>query len=301
MKDNQTDWHREMRAKRKKWAEREKSRGKVRVEVYRVDAILLRKGWRPKCAGTVTKRGKIGNVPSIRSLRNLVFVLNNSDIRMRSMLTLTMTPLCHGLCPPHVHRYAMKLCLQRLRDKGIRDYVWVREFQKNGSVHWHVFTSKQVCSPGRVNEDLSTDWSNWWADVYWKRLIGTPKDDKFRKKFSVSEWHMRNGNRKDFRGCCRFEELRTEAAGRYAAKEGAKRFQKLAPVEWLDEGGAWWRPSKTIKCTPICEELIDSDVLETTKIEIKGKTEEIAYKLQQNLGLKILSKNQVRSNLTLTP
>ena len=288
MSNSHSDWHREMAAKQRKWAAKKDRRGQVLVDVYRVDAILMRKGWRPKCAGTVTKRGKIGNVPSSRSLRNLVFVLNNSDIPMRSMLTLTMTPLAHKLVPPHVHRHAMKLCLQRLRDKGIRDYVWVREFQKNGSVHWHVFTSKQVGSPGQVNEDLSFDWRHWWADLYWKKLISPATLPGAKKCHKLSEWHMRHGNRNDFKGCCRFEELKTEAAGRYAAKEGAKRFQKLAPIEWLDEGGAWWRPSKSITCTPICEEWIHSSMLEVTEVEIKGKAESIAYKLQQNLGLKIL-------------
>ena len=286
------DWQQEMEVKARRWESRKQRRGKVRVEVYRVDAILLRKGWRPKCAGTVSERGKIGNVPSSRSLRNLVFVLNNSDIPMRSMLTLTMSPLCHKLCPPHVHRYAMKLCLQRLRDKGIRDYVWVREFQKNGSVHWHIFTSATVGSPGEVNEEMSHDWTQWWCDLYWNKLLDKPKIKSIAKRWKISEWNMRNGNRKDFLGATRFEELKTEAAGRYAAKEGAKRFQKLAPVEWLDEGGAWWRASKTIKCTPIKEEWIDSDRLETTTIEIKKKPEEIAYKLQQNLGLKILSESK---------
>lgn len=285
-------WHADMDRRARARADKKQPRGMVRVEVYRVDAILLRKTWTPKCAGTVTKRGTIGNVPSSRSLRNLVFVLNNSDIQMRSMLTLTMTPLCHKLCPPHVHRYAMKLCLQRLRDKGIKDYVWVREFQKNGSVHWHIFTSKQVGAPGEVNEELSHEWRNWWTDVYWKRIISPSKVPEIRKKHKISEWHMRNGNGMDFGGSCRFEELKTEAAGRYAAKEGAKRFQKLAPVEWLDEGGAWWRASKTIKCTPISEEWIKSDRLETTTMTIKDRTEEIAYKLQQNLGLKILSEKK---------
>lgn len=271
---------------------RKGKRGLVRVEVYRVDALLMRKAWRPKCAGTKSKRTKIKGFLTMKSRRNLVFTLNNCTPRMRSMLTLTMSPLCHDLVPPRVHRHAFKLALQRLRDKGIRDYVWVREFQKNGSVHWHVFTSLKVGESGEVNEELSRDWSSWWADVYWKNLIRKAELPEAKKRHRMSEWHMRNGNGGDFLGCCRFEELRTEAAGRYAAKEGSKTIQKVASDDWIDEGGAWWRASKSVKCVPIGEEWVEPSELSTTTIEIKGKPEEIAFTLQQNLGLKIISKRK---------
>lgn len=289
MSENQSDWLRKMASKQKKWDANSHNRGKVRVEVYRVDAILLRKGWRPKCAGTKTRRSKIGNTMSIRSRRNLVFTLNNCTPRMRSMLTLTMSPLCHELCPPRVHKHALKLALQRLRDKGIEDYVWVREFQKNGSVHWHIFTSFRAGESGEVNEELSSDWSRWWSDLYWKKLITPATLPEASKRHKLSEWHMRHGNGGDFLGSCRFEELVTEAAGRYAAKEGSKTIQKLMPMTWFDSGGAWWRQSKSLTCEPICEEWINSSMLEVTEVEIKGKAESVAYKLQQNLGMKILS------------
>lgn len=296
----ESDWNRKNRDRTDKIRAEVAQSARVLVDVYRVDAILLRKGWRPACAGTKTHRGKVKGYLSSRSRRNLVFKLNNSDVRMRSMLTLTMSPLCHGLVPPHVHRYAFSLVLQRLRDKGIRDYIWVREFQQNGSVHWHVFTSLQVGSPGQINEELSFEWRDWWCDLYWRKIIGEPKTKKAKKKFRLSEWHMRNGNRDDFKGACRFEELKTEAAGRYAAKEGSKTVQKLCPAIWLDAGGSWWDCSKTIKCTPISRARIDSSRLQTTSIEIKGATEEIAFTLQQNLGLKLLTERKRKSRLPLT-
>lgn len=266
--------------------------GRAQLTVYRVDAIVNRRGWTPSCAGHVSERGKIGGAPSSRSLRNLVFVLNNSDIRMESMLTLTMTPLCHQKCSPAMHRKACKLALQRLRDQGIRDYVWVREFQKNGSVHWHIFTSETVGAPGDVNHELSHDWRMWWCSLYWDKIIGESKVPKIKKRHAISRARMERGNGKDFHGSCRFEQLKSEAAGRYAAKEGAKRFQKHAPGKWKNEGGAWWRASKSIVCTPIKEVYVPGSTLETVTIKIKNQPVEVAYKLQQNRGLKILSGEQ---------
>lgn len=292
MAENRPEWMDRLEARLRTQAAKSRRKGQCRVDVYRVDAVLLRKGWKPKCAGTKTKRSKIGNTMSFRSRRNLVFTLNNCTPNMRSMLTLTMSPLCHELLPPKVHKHAFKLALQRLRDKGIKDYVWVREFQKNGSVHWHVFTSIKVGESGEVNVEMSRDWINWWSDLYWKKLIRPATLPEAKKRHKLSEWHMRNGNGKDFLGCCRYEELMTEAAGRYAAKEGSKTIQKVMPKDWLDAGGAWWRQSKTIKCEPITQSWIDSDMLKTTTVTIKGKPEDIAYTLQQNLGLKLLSKDK---------
>ena len=271
---------------------------RARVDVYRIDAVIDRRGWTPACAGTVSERGKIGNVPSSRSLQNLIFRLNNCDVPMRSMLTLTMTPLCHNLVPPAVHRKAFRNnALQRLRDMKVRDWLWVREFQGNGSVHWHVFTALDVGAPGQVNEDLSHDWSIWWSALYWDRLITSPANKDHAKRRKISRARMERGNFKKFKGCCRWEQLKTEAAGRYAAKEGAKRFQKKAVGEWEHEGGAWWRSNKGMTCTPIRQEYVYTKDLASRTVDLPdGKQIDVAYKLQQSLGLKLLTRSQRRKN-----
>lgn len=265
---------------------------RAQVTVYRTDAVVNRRSWTPACAGTVGERGKIGAAPSSRSLRNLVFTLNNCDVPMRSMLTLTMSPLCHQLAEPGMHRKAFKLALQRLRDTGIRHWVWVREFQSNGSVHWHVFTERSVAKPGDVNEDMTRDWIDYWSSLYWDRIHKYTGNVKaFAAKLKRSRWHMENGNGGDFRGCCRFEELKTEAAGRYASKEGAKRFQKIAPGDWMLEGGGWWRAARCVECTPIKTAYVNADSLSTQSVTIgNGNKIDVAMKLQYSLGLKLLGK-----------
>lgn len=264
----------------------------VKLDVYRTDAVVVR-SYKPKCAGTIGERGAIGGAPSRRSLQNLVFLLNNSDVPFVSMLTMTMTPDVHKLCTVKEHRRALANALQRLRDRGISQYCWVREFQGNGSVHWHVFTDKTVGSPGEVNSDLSRDWCEYWASLYFDRII--PHSElALKKRISVGENRkkqrdrnkMETGNNAEFLGCCRFEQLRTDAAGRYAGKEGAKRFQKLAPGKWQNGGGAWWRASRGVKCTPIKRVAVPADTIESTSIDIGGKEVDVAYRVQFSRGLK---------------
>ena len=151
----------------------------------------------------------------------------------------------------------------------------VREFQGNGSVHWHVFTTVRVAEPGEVCSRSSVEWSKWFASYYQK--LGAS---------AACVRKMTHGNGSDFIGCCRFEQLQTEAAGRYAGKEGAKRFQKLAPRKWRD-GGAWWRASRNVTATPIETVEVAADDLTSSVIQNERGTFDIAHRIQFSLGLKL--------------
>lgn len=240
---------------------------------YRTDAVLER-SYRPACADSSGGNGVVSGEPSKRSLQNLCFLLNNCDVPMSSMLTLTMTPQVHRQHSPSVHKSALKASLERLRKRGTGQYCWVREHQENGSVHWHIFTDDEVGEPGEINEGLTRDWIDWFAGYYEQRNAN-----------AKSVRNMKNGNFGDFRGCARFESLKTEAAGRYAGKEGAKRFQKQAPVKWRKAGCAWWRASRGVKCTPI--ETIDvlSSTVQGRIVTINGVEREVAFKVQFNQGV----------------
>lgn len=247
---------------------------------YRNDAVLQR-SYRPACAGTVTAScGTVGSRPSKRSLQRLVFILNNCDVPMQSMLTITMQKEVSRRNSVSVHRKTLSLALQRLRDTGVDQYVWVREFQeKTRSVHWHIFVDSKVSSKkGGVNKDLSKRWSRWMVNRY--QRSGWCSDSAAHKMMMDAQ--------DGFVGCCRFERLRKDAAGSYAGKEGSKRFQKRAPKRW-QSGGRWWAASQTVVCTPTGTKKVSSERLSQATIRINGKEFTTAHKIQFGMGMKLAS------------
>jgi hypothetical protein len=254
--------------------------GRVSVTRYRTDAIVNR-NWNGKAPDPFleNKRGEIGSEPSSKSLKNLVFLLNNSDVIFDRMVTLTLCPEANDL-PVESHKNALRASLERLRRWKVSQYCWVREFQASGSVHWHIFTSggKFTDLPsGAIDKEASRDWSKWWAGVY--RKMGVPDCSGLR--------FMADGDGKGFLGSVRVERLRSDAGGRYAGKEGAKRFQKVPPEKWQLNGGAWWRGSRGITCTPIETTVIDAVELKAATVTINGEPKEIAYRMQYGLGVKL--------------
>lgn len=251
-----------------------KRREVYQLEQYRTDGVVLR-SWTPSAAIEADRspRGDIGAAPSRKSLQRLVFVLNNCDTPMASMLTLTMTPQVNAAHSVEEHRQSIKAVLQRLRRDGVGQYCWVREFQRNEGVHWHVFTDLHVGDAGEINPILSGDWSHWWAKYFRKKNASV---ESYRK--------MIHGDGRGFQ-CCRFEQLRTDAGGRYAGKEGAKRFQKVPPKRWRQNGGAWWRASRGITCTPIRTVAVAADSLEWVQFKLPdGSTLETPLKVQFSKG-----------------
>ena len=254
------------------------TRKKSELKLYRTDAVLVR-SYTPACAGTKSASANIGEKMSTRSTRNLIFILNNSDVPMRSMLTFTMTPEVNDAASVKQHRKIFKNALQHLRDKHCSQYVWVREFQENESLHWHIFAAFD-CEPtsGDVDEHLTTHWSNWFCNQYQKLFPG------------LDYTYMRHGNGSDFFGCVRVEKLRSDAAGRYAGKEGGKRLQKSPPEKWKQGGGAWWRNSKGLTCSVLDRVIVDVAEIDCGKIVANGKVLEVPYRVQFNASKKFGSR-----------
>ena len=242
------------------------------VQQYRTDAVVVSRSWKPACAHQATQRGRIGGRPSAKSLNNLVFKLNNCDVPMQSMITITMADEVSRRNSVEFHQATLKAALQKLRRDGVNQYCWVREFQKNGSVHWHIFTDLVVGAAGEVNRELSTLWQWWMVDRYRQGWINQRCIDD-----------MTSPGKDGFVGCIRVEQLHGDIGGRYAGKEGSKRFQKIAPKRWRD-GGAWWRASRNVQCTPEGIKRLSVEALEHAEIKINGKTRHIPYRVQFNRG-----------------
>lgn len=269
-----------------------------RLVCFRTDAVYVREGWTPKCAGTVTEGKEIGGKPSRRSLQNLVFLLNNSDDLSRCMVTLTVHPWVEAAFSVVVHKRALEAYLQFSRRRGWGQYVWVREFQSIGSVHWHVFHSFECKASGddavgaEVDLELSKEVSLWWAEYYGKKTscercgVGAFADcEALGGECGRALRRMSASRSRDFVGACRVESLRDSAAGRYAGKEGAKRFQKEAPAKW-QKAGAWWRGSRGIKCTPTKQVMVPFETLASSVIEVNGLVIDNVWRLQFSRGLK---------------
>ena len=255
-----------------------KANNRVTIVRYRVDAVVSR-SYTPSCAGTITKgSGTISGVPTQKSLNSLCFVLNNSDKRFETMITATMARSVHRNNSVDLHKRALRAMLERLRrEKESSQYCWVREHQENGSVHWHVFTDAATQAEGMIDYERTKEWSKWLARFY--RKSGRVSDQDY--------YHMANGDGTgDFLGCTRYERLQTDAPGRYAGKEGAKRFQKIAPKKWRKSGCAWWRCSSNVVCTPIETVLVSPKHLSGVMItNDEGGEFEVLFKVQRNKGL----------------
>lgn len=242
------------------------------VQQYRTDGVVVSRSYTPACAHQPTERGSIGGRPSKRSLNRLVFLLNNCDNIMQSMFTITMADEVSKRNSVEFHKGTLKAAIQKMRRDGINQYCWVREFQANGSVHWHVFTDLKVGVPGAVNIELTQHWSRWMVERYRQGWI----NDRCAS-------NMTRRGKDGFEGCVRVEQLHGDIGGRYAGKEGSKRFQKIAPKRWRD-GGAWWRASRNVQCTPGDIKRLAVESLDHAEVKINGKTRYIPYRVQFNKG-----------------
>ena len=211
------------------------------IDKYRNDAVVIRT-YKTNRKINPPSDHKVGKMPSRKSLNKLVFKLNNCDVPMTTMHTLTVHDRVAKFITPEIGKALLHASLQKLRRRRASQYVWVREFTKKGNVHWHIFSDYKTSAGDEVDKAESVRWSCWFSDRC-RHVTGDMVGLEFAYRL------MAEGNGKDFNGCVRVERLRDDAAGRYAGKEGAKRFQKMAPPGW-EQAGRWWGASRSLVCTP---------------------------------------------------
>lgn len=247
------------------------------IEKYRTDAIVIRTYTATRKI-TPPEDNSVGGRPSKKSLSRLVFILNNCDQPMKTMHTLTFQSRVAKFLMPEVASAMLKDSLRKLKNEGASNYVWVREFTRKGTVHYHIFSDFETQSNDEVDVDLSRRWSKWWARMTRRRtgdIVGL--DEHYSS--------MESGNGADFAGCVRVERLRDDAAGRYAGKEGAKRFQKVAPPGW-ESAGRWWGKSKSVECTPLGRVQVRTSSLKGASVELAdGSSIDVPFKNQFGRGL----------------
>ena len=246
------------------------------IDKYRNDAVVVRT-YKTTRQVVPPNDHTIGGKPSKKSLSRLVFLLNNCDVPMTSMHTLTFQLRVAKILMPDVSVGMLKDALKRLRKEGGKNYVWVREFTKKGAVHYHIFSDYEQKSKDEVDVVQSKEWSRWWARMTRRRtgdLVGLDKQYRL----------METGNGKDFLGCVQVERLRDDAAGRYAGKEGAKRFQKVAPPGW-EKSGRWWANSQGLTCTPLRRCQVRTSSLKSSNVILpNGVCLDVPFKNQFGRG-----------------
>lgn len=193
---------------------------------------------------------------------------------MQSMMTVTMTPeVCNLASVPQHFAFREATC-KRLKYQGYKNFVWVREFTEADVIHWHYFLENKVAAPYQINLELCADWSRWMVNYYHTRIAMSERDRHY----------MANGNNDDHYGCCRWEGLGSDAGGRYAGKEGGKRYQKESPERFQPFGGRWHGTIGEVKCTKIASKKVAASTLHTVKVKIGGKEQVVATKTQYNRG-----------------
>ena len=247
------------------------------IDKYRTDAVVVRT-YKSTRKVVPPSDHTIGGIPSKKSLANLVFLLNNCDVPMSSMHTLTYQLRVSKFITPTIATGMLEDALRKLRKSGGKNYVWVREFTKKGAVHFHIFSDYKQTSNDEVDKAESKRWSKWWARMTRRRTGDIMGLDR---QYALMEL----GNGRDFIGCVRVERLRDDAAGRYAGKEGAKRFQKIAPEGWT-RAGRWWANNRALKCTPVDRIQVRTSSLKSSNVTLPdGTVLDVPFKNQYGRGL----------------
>lgn len=175
---------------------------------------------------------------STKSRLHSAFQLGNAETNWLAMTTLTyrVAPSSYGEVRDHWTRFKDRL---RKRFDGA-EWGWILEFQRRGAAHYHVFLgdggelgeaikreqTRERMRHGNKVEILAGPVASFIEDA-WIDIVGDD-DPRFKK--------VQKGGI--------VEKMRTpDAAGRYAAKEAAKRVQKVAP--W--PVSQWWGMSKSIQ------------------------------------------------------
>jgi hypothetical protein len=174
-------------------------------------------------------RGKI-RAWSEASAKRLAFISANVDLFFRSHVTLTYRAAQAAWetagernrrfvrrCKEDLHRF-----LRALRAE-LGEYLWVREFQQRGVVHFHVLAEKELAETRA-------------AEAWGRASAQLEDEDVLRHGVKVDPIQSQNG------------------AKRYLAKYIGKEKQKDLPVG-VDGAGRWWGRSRGLKLA-ILEEIV---------------------------------------------
>lgn len=188
------------------------------LEIYPEGTVVIQR--RCLLQSTPKTRSDI-QLCSKKSLFRLVFLVRETGITFRSMLTLTYSdPFRFGGKDVKAH---LNRLLTWLRSIWKVSYVWFLEFQRRGAPHFHVILSRGANTA--IRERMAHQWS---------KIVSRGPDEQV-KVFKVHN-HIKS-----------WEDIRSpDGAIHYVMKYAAKSQQKDVPV-WYKEVGRFWGASRDVK------------------------------------------------------
>lgn len=191
----------------------------VGVDIYKNDVVVRRQALTHK-PPEVT-RGVVREF-SKKSRRRLAFVVSNTDVPLRTLITLTY-PAEYPSDGPTVKGHLRKFLTWLQKETGGCEYIWFLEFQARGAPHFHILTDWPL-PRDRGNKVL------WYAKIgqQWYEIVDS-KDFKHRLAGT------------------RTETLRSpEGGAHYCVKYAQKMKQKIVPEGYLGVG-RFWGHTKAVK------------------------------------------------------
>lgn len=191
-----------------------------KVDVYPGGTVIVKR----ECLLQAKPGGRKQGIAkfSRSSLYRVLFLVSETEVRFKSMLTLTYPkeyPMSGRECKKHLNKL-----LVWMRTKMTFEYLWFMEFQVRGAPHFHVLLDFQV------QDDLKAELASKWA----KYVAHKQDESVYHKVFRVhnhkSAWqNIRN----------------PDGARRYVAKYAAKAKQKT-PGD-IEDVGRFWGASREVK------------------------------------------------------
>jgi len=117
-------------------------------------------------------RGVVSKM-SHRSYREFCFLMNNISYSPPVMITLTFPAYCPST--PKIKKLLLNSFLSYLRSKGVKNYIWIMEFQERGALHFHITCDFPIVS----RETLIKKWATSCFQAVWdfpKEFVWIDKD-----------------------------------------------------------------------------------------------------------------------------
>lgn len=205
----------------------------IRVQLYRSDVVVVRKGDPPDMHDTA--RGDI-KCFSRKSRARLAFVAANTHVTFRTIITLTY-PSDFPTDGKRVkrHWFAFRAFVSRELDGP--EYLWFLEFQKRGAPHIHLLLSTSLPAALRERQALRAQIAGAWY-----RIVGSDDERHLRAGTSVAGIRKVNG------------------AVHYAVKYAMKMRQKRVPVGYQDVGRFWGCSRMVTPSSPVEVGCTEDDV-----------------------------------------
>jgi hypothetical protein len=214
------------------------------VEVYKQDAVVKRRGY--SFTSDESTRSEVKEF-TWESRRRLAFVVSNTTVTFRTMITLTY-PGEYTNDGTVVKRHLNRFLTWLRRDTGGCSYVWFLEFQARGAPHFHIL----IDTPYPNTRDNPLGGMRLRVACNWYRIVGSRDYRHLQAGTQVARIRKPDG------------------AARYATKYAYKLKQKAVPPEYSNVGRLWGT-SRDVPPKPI-------GFVRCTEDDIRGEMEDWPYK-----------------------